>query len=1121
MADVRGSTPLGSTTPISAGPHQRPALICVRARRGWDTIDDVRFGILGETQARLADGSPAAVGGPARRALLAMLLLEAGRIITVERLIDGLYGEDPPAGVANALQSQVSRLRSALRVPIENHPAGYRLAIDLGDVDVHRFERLAAQGRDALAGGEPARAAGVLREALALWRGSALADVGYAPFAEPQVTRLEELRIAALEDRIAAELTLDAHRHLALVAELRELVVAYPLRERLRAQLMRALYSCGRQSEALQVYEEARRELAESLGADPGRELAEAHLAVLRGNPGPVVSRETAASMAVSATVPATDVSRETSPARHPLPAQLTSFVGRDAELARIGALLGRARLVTLLGPGGAGKTRTAVEAAARHPGEVCFIDLSALTDGGDVPQAVAWALGLRESGLRPAPGASGPDAAAPDPLARLLAALADRELLLVLDNCEHLVADAARLAAGLLAGCARVRILATSREALGITGETLCPLEPLPGVTAAQLFAERAAAVSPDFDPAAESEAVRVICAALDGMPLAIELAAARLRSLTAAEIAARISADDRFRLLSRGSRTAQPRQQTLRGVVDWSWDLLADGERTVLRRASVFAGGWTLAAAEAVCADGDAVGADEVLDLVDSLVDKSLVVAYRPDGPAGGGPLRYRLLETIRAYGGERLAEAGETEALRRAHAEYFIGLARAAERYMWRAEQVHWLRVLAADHDNLHAVLRRAAAAGDTGTALRVIAALSSYWLLRGLRYEGGASARQVLAALGPKAPEGLEEEYVLGVLAGVSDLPDSAMLAEHVAAAEVIVDGIGRISRRYPALTVIWAPFAGVPEDTAGAYALLDAFLAEEDDPWLRALARIGACFQMWMVEVDVDAAERECGEALTGFRRLGDRWGMITSLSVLSEAADHRGDPERAIAITDEALALADEMDATQDTAELLSQRAGFLVRAGRHEEARADCLRAAELARRAGASEFAARAHMVLAESARLRGDLPEARRLGERALADCPAGYFSSNGTRVAVFGALIRTAVARGDAAAARAYYREAVVLHHARHLPLPGAVAAETFAGLALLEGVPERAARLLGMCRTLRGSDRLSDPGAERTAAGALAALGAAAYEAAFARGAELSREQALRELTDPL
>ncbi|WP_405726210.1 tetratricopeptide repeat protein [Streptomyces sp. NBC_01537] len=1072
----------------------------------------MRFGILGETRARLADGSPAAVGGPARRALLAMLLLEAGRIITVERLIDGLYGEDPPAGVANALQSQVSRLRSALRVPIENHPAGYRLAIDAGDVDVHRFERLAAQGRDALAGGEPARAAGMLREALALWRGSALADVGYAPFAEPQVTRLEELRIAAVEDRIAAELALDAHRHLELVAELRELVVAYPLRERLRAQLMRALYSCGRQSEALQVYEEARRELAEALGADPGRELAEAHLAVLRGDPGPVVSRETAAS---------TDVSRETSPGWHPLPAQLTSFVGRDGELARIGSLLGRVRLVTLLGPGGAGKTRTAVEAGARHPGEVCFVDLSALTDGGDVPQAVAWALGLRESGLRPAPGASGHDAAAPDPLARLLAALADRELLLVLDNCEHLVSDAARLAAGLLAGCARVRILATSREALGITGETLCPLEPLPGVTAAQLFAERAAAVSPDFDPAAESEAVRVICAALDGMPLAIELAAARLRSLTATEIAARISADDRFRLLSRGSRTAQPRQQTLRGVVDWSWDLLADSERTVLRRASVFAGGWTLAAAEAVCADGDAVEADEVLDLIDSLVEKSLVVAYRPDGPAGGGPLRYRLLETIRAYGGERLGEAAETEALRRAHAEYFIGLARSAERYMWRAEQVHWLRVLAADHDNLHAVLRRAAAAGDTGTALQVIAALSSYWLLRGLRYEGAASARQVLAALGAKAPEGLEEEYVLGVLAGVSDLPDSAMLAEHVAAAEVIVNGIGRISRRYPALTVIWAPFAGVPEDTEGAYALLDAFLAEEDDPWLRALARIGACFQMWMVELDVDAAERECGEALTAFRRLGDRWGMITSLSVLSEAADHRGDAERAIAITDEALALADEMDAVQDTAELLSQRAAFLIRAGRHEEARADCLRAAELARRAGAPEFAARAHMVLAESARLRGDLPEAWRLGERALADCPAGYFSSNGTRVAVFGALIRTAVARGDAVAARAYYREAVVLDHARHLPLPGAVAAETFAGLALLEGGPERAAELLGMCRTLRGSDRLSDSGAERTAAGALAALGTAAYEAAFERGSQLSREQALRALTDPL
>ncbi|MFE2426289.1 BTAD domain-containing putative transcriptional regulator [Streptomyces sp. NPDC059373] len=1062
----------------------------------------MRFGILGETQARLADGSAAAVGGPGRRALLAMLLLEAGRIVTVGRLIDGLYGEDPPAGVANALQSQVSRLRSALRAPIENHPAGYRLAIPADEIDVHRFERLSQQGRDALAAGEPARAAGLLREALGLWRGSALADVGYAPFAGPQVTRLEELRIAAVEDRIAAELALDAHRHLELVAELRELIAEYPLRERLRAQLMRALYSCGRQSEALRVYEEARRELAESLGADPGAELAEAHLAVLRGDH--------------------TGVSRETSAVRHThahtLPAQLTSFVGRDEELTRIGSLLGEARLVTLIGPGGAGKTRTAVEAADRHPGEACFVDLSALTDGGDVPQAVAGVLGLREAGLLP-PSGGGRDGGAPDPLARLTAALADRDLLLVLDNCEHLVAAAARFAAALLTACGAVRILATSREALGITGETLCPLAPLPGTTAAQLFAERGAAVRPDFDPAGETEAVRAICTALDGMPLAIELAAARLRSLTAAEIAERLGRDDRFRLLSRGSRTAQPRQRTLRGVVDWSWDLLTDDERAVLRRASVFAGGWTLAAAEAVCPDGDeGIEESDVLDLIDSLVDKSLVVAYRPDG---SDSLRYRLLETIRVYGAERLAEAGEEEALRVAHAEYFIGLALTADQYMRRAEQVHWLRVLAADHDNLHAVLRRAVAAADTARALRMIAALSSYWLLRGVRYEGAAPARQVLAAIGPKAPAGRDEEYALCVLAAVSDLPDPDEYAEHVAAAAAILERIGRISRQYPVLTVIWAPFAGVPEDPAAANELLDAFLAAEDHPWLRALARLGAGFQRWLVEVDPDAAEREVGESLASFRELGDRWGIITSLSVLSDISGHRGDLARAIDLTDEALTLATELDALQDMAELLSQRAGFGVRAGQHDAARADGLRAAELARRAGTPEFAARAHLGLAESARLRGDLPEARSLCERALTECPAGYFSSNSTRAAVLGALIRIAVAEGDAARARTYYPEAVSLDHARYVPLAGAVAAETFGGLALLEGDPLRAAELLGMCRALRERDLLSDPDALRTADGARAALGEAAYEAAFARGAELGREQALQALTDPL
>lgn len=1104
MADVRGSTPLGSTPSDRAGnlievpacrvsgagcgialriPPGAPARSCGR-------IGGVRFGILGETRALRDDGGTAAVGGPGRRALLAMLLLEAGRIVSTERLIDGLYGDEPPTGVGNALQSQVSRLRAAVGVPIERPPGGYRLLVARDEVDVHRFERLAAEGREALAAGDPGKAAGLLRGALDLWRGSALADVGEAPFARAQVTRLEELRIAAVEDRIAAELVLDARHHRELVAELQELVSRYPLRERLRAQLMRALYGCGRQSEALRVYEDARRELAESLGADPGPELAEAHLAVLRGEPGPArpvpVSFSGGAGGAPDAR--ASVVSRETpsagdpaaSPLRHGLPAQLTSFIGREEELARIGARISDARLVTLIGPGGAGKTRVAVEAAGRHTGEVRFVDLSGLTHGSEVPQAIAGALGLREAG--PLPGTAGREAAGPGgaPLARLTAALTDRDLLLVLDNCEHLIADVARIAAELLAACPRVRVLATTREALGVNGETLCPLEPLPlpvpgapekdvlGSPAVRLFLERAAAVSPS-GRLPDSEAAARICRALDGVPLAIELAAARLRSLSAADIAARLGdvlagPGDRFRLLSRGSRTAQPRQRTLRGVVDWSWELLPEDERTVLSRASVFTGGWTLPAAEAICAGpvagpagGDAIDAEDMLDLLASLADKSLLVVDRPDGEGEGeGGVRYRLLQTIRAYAAERLAETGESETLRGAHAAYFLDLALTADPWLRRAEQLEWLRRLTADHDNLHAALRGSVAAGDTALALRLLAALCTYWMLRGIRYEGAQPARELLAATGPGGLPGLAEEYALCVITAASVTADQAELAVHLAAATDVVAGLGGMARRYPVLNLLWAPFAGVPDDeTYARYAVSATSLLE---PWQQALVHVGSGFHAWMVGGDIAAADREFGRALVGFRALGDRWGATMALTQLAWLSGARGDVARAVGLIDEALGHAAELGATESVAELLGERGRCGLRAGRYEEARADFTRGLELARRCGAREMFAGAHLGLGECARLTGDLAEARRLSGLALSESLDGWYTGESARAEAHIALGRIALEEGGTAAARGYFREAAdVEHGARDLPL-AANLADAFAGLALAEGTP---------------------------------------------------------------
>ncbi|MEU3463402.1 BTAD domain-containing putative transcriptional regulator [Streptomyces sp. NPDC006733] len=1106
------------------------------------------FGILGATQAWNVDGSALVLGGPRRRALLALLLLDAGRVVTPERLIDGLYGEEPPAGVANALQSQVSRLRHVLPQPVEFSPAGYRLVIDPDDVDAHRFERLSAQGREALAAGDPARAAELLREALALWRGPALADVGDAPFARPQVTRLEELRVSAAEDRMEAELALGGHRE--LVAGLRELVDAHPLRERLRGQLMRALYGSGRQSEALEAYEAARGELAETLGADPGPELAAVHLAVLRGDPELTPAAHAHVPRGTSPTSPTTSMAASSPPPAPPgprfaLPAQLTSFVGRDEELERIGARLADGRLVTLIGPGGAGKTRIAVEAAGRYGGEACFVELAGLTDAAEVPHAIQGALGLREAGVMPGAGP------APDPVARLTAALADRPLLLVLDNCEHVVGEIAKLVGQLLGDCVHLRVLATTREPLGIPGETLCPIPPLrlppPGTDhvhalafpAVRLFTERAAAVQPDFELAADLDAVLRVCTALDGLPLAIELAAARLRSMSASEIASRLGAlsaapehaeygpgsrpDERFRLLSRGSRTAQPRQKTLRGVVDWSWDLLTEPERAVLRRASVFAGGWTLEAAEAVCADREegeeatreaGVDAFDVLDLIDSLVDKSLVVAHRPEGADG---VRYRMLETIRAYGAERLTEAGESPALRRAHARYFLGVAEAAEPHLRRSEQLDWLRRLSADQDNLHTALRRRVEEGDTTTALRLLAPLSTYWLLRGVRLEGAGPARALLDLTGPRAPEGLDEEYVLCVLAAANGLTDNRELSAHTAAAEAVMSGLGYMPQRFPTLTVIWAMAMGAP--TSDAAELIARTVDDPGrDPWTAALLHLGQGYAHWMVRGDTAQAEREFTAGLVGFRTLGDRWAMANALDVLAQLADWQGDHERAAALTDEALGYVEPLGAIEDMAQLLCRRAERSARDGDDESARADYERVVELSRRAGAPDCMALAHLGLGEVARSRGELADARALCELALGESGIGWAGVDMNRSLILIALARIAEAEGDLERARGYYRQLPEAELVRRNGPVAASFAEALAGLALLDGDPERAALLLGTARTLRGAEVPADRDTARVGAAARAALGDAVFAAALSRGAALSRDEAVVVLT---
>ncbi|WP_169943989.1 BTAD domain-containing putative transcriptional regulator [Microbispora sp. H11081] len=1051
----------------------------------------MRFGILGPIEARPDGDRLVPVGGPGLRALLGLLLLNAGKVVTTDRLIDGLYGAEPPSGATNALQAQVSRLRQHLGDLVVREPAGYRLAVDPDDVDACRFERLAAEGRRALDAGDPARAAGLLGTALALWRGPALADVPDAPFAPVQAARLEELRLSAAEDLAEAGLALGRHRD--LLPELQERVAAHPLRERSRGQLMRALYAVGRPAEALTVFEDARRVLAGELGADPSAELSAIHLAVLRADP---------------ALAPA-------APAVRPVP--LTSLVGREAELERVGALLADARLVTLTGPGGTGKTRLAVEAAGRWPGEVCLVELAPLTDGADVPQAVLGALGLRESSV-PAPGPGARPSPA-DPVARLVTALTLRPVLLVLDNCEHVVEDAARLADRLLAACPALRVLATGREALGITGERLCPVPPLrvppPGsepavedalaYPAVRLFAERAAAVRPGivFGPGDVGHVLR-ICRALDGLPLALELAAARLRSLPLARIAARLGADDpepegdapRFALLSRGSRTAQPRHRTLRAVVEWSWDLLDEPERALARRLTVFAGGATLEAAERVCGLPDTDG------VLASLVDKSLVEVVDD---------RYRMLETIRAFCAERLAESGESEATRKAHFAYVLDLAATADPHLRGPDQVAWLRRLDGERDNLHAALRRAVRAGDVVPALRLVSAATGYWLLRGLRGEAAGPAAELLGRIGATPPDGLEEEYVLCACLAIWNGASARAggLDGHLAEAVRLGHALP-LPPRQPFLLILWAMITGPPERQARS-TLTDQVGLLANDPWTRTLSRYGvACLTLF--DGRLDEAESQISEALAESRETGDIWTRIMFLSSLADIADYRGDHGRVETLVNEALGLAERLGATTDMAEALCRRAGARMRAGDPAAARADYEHAADLARRMGAPEMLALAHLGLGDLARRGGDVAGARRLYETALAECTADWFTAEETRSRIYVALGWAAEMSGAAAEALAWHRRALMTGLGDRSPAMAAGLAEGIAGVSLLEGNAERAAWLLGVGAALRGAPAVADPDVARVAARCRAALGGDPFDRAYAQGRAYVQER---------
>jgi len=1032
----------------------------------------VQVGLLGPFEVRTDDGVLAEVPGARLRGLLIVLALQPGHIVPKATLVDWIWGERPPSDAANALQRLASRLRKVLPTgSIEGQPGGYRLTLAPDAVDALRFERLLAQARQEEGPGRVR----LLREALALWRGAAMQDVALedSQAFDATVTRLEALRLTAMEDRFEAEVSLG--QGVEVIAELTDAVTAHPLRERLVAALMRAQAAAGRDSEALFTYERTREALADALGVDPSPELSALHVALLRGELG---RREE---------------NRKTN-----MRAELTSFVGRHDDVAAVRELITEHRLTTLVGPGGSGKTRLATETArtliSDLPDGAWLVELAAIGADGDVAQATLAALGLRDALLGAPPSADVADG--------LIAAIREREALLILDNCEHVIEAAAKFADRVLGECRRLRILATSREPLGITGEALWLVEPLalpegdasPGEIASspavRLLRDRAGAVRKDLgvDEHTSSTMVR-ICRALDGMPLAIELAAARLRTMPIEQLASRL--DDRFRLLTSGSRTALPRHKTLRAVVDWSWELLTDAERMVLRRLSVFSGGASLEAAERVCA-GDAVEQDEVLELLTSLAEKSLLLAE------GGSSPRYRMLGTISEYAGHRLAEAGESEQVRHAHLAYFTELTETADPHLRRAEQVDWLAALEVEHDNIGAAMRGALAAGEAQAAMRLAAAAGWYWWLGGHKTEGIELLTAATGTQGEVTDDIRAVVYALVVHFVSSGRGDENTAAEWIHRAYRFSQ---RSRSRDPRLAFV-APLERMlqtPDDFLPAWeALLD-----NEDPWVRALARL----QVGKMRIVLGRGGRDADAylemALAEFRALGERFGISIALTELAERLAVRGEFAGACERYERAIAAVTEVGAIDDVIVMRSRQAQLYWLLGDEDASAAAIAEAERWAERVTWPDALAELALSKAKLARWGGHAEEAHK--QLDLATTMLGDEAEQPNIRAVTHDLL--GYLADDLSEARTHRVAACqAASEAGHAPLIAQILVG-FADLALRYDQHEQAARLLAASADVRGMPDRSDPDVARIERDARHRLGESRFAEAVQEGTQ--------------
>lgn len=832
----------------------------------------LEFRVLGPLQVLRGD-ELVPVDSPKQRALLALLLVHAGQVLSTDRILEEIWGDDPPGGGARTLQVHVSNLRKMLEPdrgqgqPAEvvvTESGGYSLRVAPEGIDATRFERSLDQARQ-LMPSHPEQVSATLREALAMWRGRPYEDFAYESFAQGEIRRLEELRLLAIEDRFEADLNLGHHAE--SVGELQALTEEFPFRERIWGLLMLALYRSDRQGDALRAYQTARKMLGEELGIEPSPELRRLEEEILFQSPSLQLAREPVATP-------------------HNLPERVSSFLGRSQQIAQVVAMLSTVREVTLTGPGGVGKTSLAIEIArtllASHRDGVWLVDLAAVQEPGLTAQTVADVVGVSEPQQ-----------------ARLLPALLDhlkaRQVLLILDNCEHLVEESAGLTDTLLEGASGVTVLATSRESLQTHGETIWPVPPLPvpsvgrsapwaaeealGFDAVRLFEARARAASSDFVLVdANAQAVVEICQSLDGIPLALELAAAQTTILSAIQISDRLTG--RLSFLAGGQRTRPERHRTLRATIEWSYDLLAPSEQQLFDRLSVFEGDFSLTAAEAVG------GGEQVIDLLKRLVDTSMVATVAGEGAQA--ETRFRLLETLREYGQGRLDKRGETDLVRARHTSFYRELVEEAEQALRTPPRGGWLDRLALEYANIRSALDWSLDHEELALSARFAGGLGWLWFLR-LRSAEGWRWLQSMLADGESASPATRMTILLPAAFcawGVGDYQAGKALSEE---AIEVTRSLGNREGLADALFARGRLALAEGDSSAPKYFTESIAVAEEaGDQWRRAIALL-------LLTPATPEARATFEECLAVFRATEDVYSEAVALSFLGRIALADGD----------------------------------------------------------------------------------------------------------------------------------------------------------------------------------------------------------------------------------